>query len=45
MVAKKAVRVLDIDAIRRKRRLNGDLEETFRHWYPAFRGKTEAKAA
>ena len=25
--------------------LNGDLEETFRRWYPAFRGKTEAKAA
>ena len=25
--------------------LNGDLENTFRRWYPAFRGKTEAKAA
>ena len=25
--------------------LNGDLEDTFRRWYPAFRGKTEAKAA
>ena len=25
--------------------LNGDLEETFRRWYPAFRSKTEAKAA
>ena len=28
-----------------KRVLNNDLEETFRRWYPAFRGKTEAKAA
>ena len=25
--------------------LNGDLEDTFRRWYPAFRSKTEAKAA
>lgn len=25
--------------------LNGDLEESFRRWYPAFRSKTEAKAA
>jgi hypothetical protein len=25
--------------------LNGDLEETFRRWYPAFRSKAEAKAA
>ena len=27
--------------------LNGDLEDTFRRWYPAFRNKskTEAKAA
>jgi hypothetical protein len=25
--------------------LNGDLEETFRRWYPAFRSKTDAKAA
>ena len=25
--------------------LNGDLEGTFRRWYPAFRSKTEAKAA
>jgi len=25
--------------------LNGDLEETFRRWYPAFRSKTEAKLA
>jgi hypothetical protein len=25
--------------------LNGDLEDTFRRWYPAFRGTTEAKAA
>ena len=25
--------------------LNGDLEETFRRWYPAFRSKTLAKAA
>jgi hypothetical protein len=24
--------------------LNGDLEETFRRWYPAFRSKTEAQA-
>ena len=25
--------------------LNGDLEDTFRRWYPAFRSTTEAKAA
>jgi hypothetical protein len=25
--------------------LNGGLEDTFRRWYPAFRSKTEAKAA
>ena len=25
--------------------LNGDLEDTFRRWYPAFRSKTEAKLA
>ena len=25
--------------------LNDDLEDTFRRWYPAFRGTTEVKAA
>ena len=29
----------------RTKLLNGDLEETLRRWYPAFRSKTEAKAA